>query len=164
VVRRTTATRRTDVAAVAPVPDPNAPAPPPPRPLPWVRISVAAAAVLVATLGVLTGVEGLLGRPLAAVVGGSDATGTSLGTVDVRPGGSGAHTPATPTQEPTPASPAAQLDPSEAPTTPAAGVPTAEPSGSATAPPTTIPTTGPTTGTTTGPTESAPAPGATPTP
>jgi hypothetical protein len=144
VVRRTRATRRTDVAAVAPVPDPSAPARPP-RPLPWGRISVAAAAVLVVTLSVLTGVEGLLGRPLASVVGGSDATGTSIGSVDVgRSGDAGTHSPRTPTHAPTPAVPGSQVAPADTPSTPPTDVPTTQPSGSATAPPTALPTSEPT--------------------
>jgi len=156
---RRTATQWTRTAAIAPVVDPNAPRPEaaddtrelvlapepttPRRPVPWARVSVAAAAVLAVTLGVLTGVEGILGRPLANVVGGSDATGTSLGSVDGSGGWSKSTIPETvnppatpaPTPTPTPTS-TSEATPTEAPTT--------EPSDPATAP-TTSPTTQPTT-------------------
>src|SRR4051794_2064898 len=76
---QTTVTQWTRTAATAPVVDPGAPEPH--RPVPWAKVGVAAAAVLAVTLGALTGVEGLLGRPLASVVGGSDSAGTTLGSV-----------------------------------------------------------------------------------
>jgi hypothetical protein len=106
---------------------------------------VAAAAVLAVTLGALTGVEGLLGRPLASVVGGSDATGTSLGTVDVGRSGDTAG-PSAPAHShpPTPVAPDPQVAPSDTPSTPPADLPTTEPSGSATAPPSAPPTSAPT--------------------
>jgi hypothetical protein len=163
VVRRT-ATQWTRVAATAPVVDPDAPvdgpaddtrelriAPEPPasRRLPWARLSLAAAAVLALTLGAVTGVEGLLGKPLASVLGGSDATGTSLGSV----GGSGGS--AAKTRHDT-TSPAPSGTPSTVPaTTPAAtptGTPTASPTAEPTAPPATTPTTSPTVQPTTQPT------------
>jgi hypothetical protein len=113
--------------AVAPVVDPNAPDPEPARrqPLPWGRLAVAAAAVLAVTLGALTGLEGLLGKPLSSAVGGSDVTGTTLGSVD------GSHharkkkatsdtTATTPAPTPTPVvqpTPTPEPSPSAAPTT-----------------------------------------------
>jgi hypothetical protein len=138
------------------VPDPNAPdfvglsddtrdlvlAPEPgrQRELPWARIALAAAAVLALTLGGLTGVEGILGKPIATVVGGSDATGTSLGSIDGS-GGSGtkSKTTPTPTPTPTPTTPASTSTTTPTPT----ATPTAEPSETPTVPPST-PTTSPT--------------------
>jgi hypothetical protein len=161
---RRTATQWTRTAEIRPVVDPNAPTTSPAadrtvfpdpdapddtreldiapepfvrRPLPWARISVAAVAVLAITLGVLTGVEGILGKPIASVVGGSDATGTSLGSV----GGSGSSdtgVKSTPTDTPTPT-------PTRTPTpttdTTDTATPTADPTGSSTPSPTTTPTT-----------------------
>src|SRR5690349_4909407 len=86
---QTTVTQWTRTAASAPVVDPGAPEPR--RPVPWAKVGVAAAAVLAVTLGALTGVEGLIGRPIASVVGGSDSTGTTLGSVGSA--GSGGRTP-----------------------------------------------------------------------
>src|SRR3954453_11143760 len=86
-VVHTTVTQWTRTAANAPVADPRAPEPPEAepattperRPLPWSHVAVAATAGLAVTIGALTGVEALLGRPLASLVGRSEATGTTLG-------------------------------------------------------------------------------------
>jgi hypothetical protein len=150
---RRTATQWTRTTATAPVVDPSAPEPRAPRrPLPWTRISVAAAAVLALTLGALTGVEGLLGKPLAGLLGGSDATGTSLGSVGGGPAAeTGQDGPATPSRSPSP-------DPTPTTTgTPTTG-PTVQPTAPATTP-TPSPTTSPTAGPTTAPTTSPPAGG-----
>ncbi len=79
----------------------------------WTRTVLAAVAVLGITLGTVTGVESILGRPLSALLGDS-GTGTTLGSaVSAEPDG-GQHQPAgeptnltpdpagTPTPEPTP--------------------------------------------------------------
>jgi hypothetical protein len=164
-VVRSTVTQWSRTAAVAPVVDPNAPTPQVPhhqpddtrelviateppravRPLPWARLAVAAAAVLAVTLGALTGLEALLGKPISSAVGGSHATGTTLGSV----GGSGGSHPGKKATTPSTPAPTAPSTPDGTPsgepiTTPTAE-PTTEPSGSATAPPTSTPSTGPTT-------------------
>ena len=133
-VVQSTVSQWTRTAATAPVPDPGAPrveTQPSAGPA-WPRVAVAAAAVLVTTLGAVTGVEAVLGRPLAAVVAGSHATGTSLGAVGrshaskgggthTADGGPSATTPAsTPTAAPSTA-------PSLSPTNPS-GIPTPSPS------------------------------------
>ena len=120
------------------------------RRLPWTRLAVAAAAVLAVTRGTVTGVESILGKPLASVLGGSDATGTSLGAV----GGSGSSS--TKHHETKSSTASTGSTPTSTPTT------TATPAATPTADPTTTPTDG-TTGTST-PTPSPTAvPTATPT-
>lgn len=124
--------------AVAPVADPSAPEPVARQHLPWGRLAVAAAAVLAVTLGALTGVEGLLGKPLSSAVGGSDATGTTLGSVDhghrsqPRKKATTDTRATTPAPAPTPAQPTPTpttdpTDPTPTPTTPAPTDPTQTP-------------------------------------
>jgi len=156
-VVQSTVTQWTRTAATAPVVDPNAPLAEtgePSRRLPWARLSMAAAAVLAITLGAVTGVEGIAGKPLANILGGSDATGTSLGSVGSG-GGSGAKhrtrtststdsatggTTSTPTTTPT-AQPTPAAEPSAEPTSPAA-TPTDGPTSGPSADPTATPTPG----------------------
>ena len=114
----------------------------------WGRVTVAAVAVLALTLGVLTGVEGVLGKPLASLLGSSDATGTTVGSVTGADGSAEQPRHArstTPTPAPTPTS-----APTPMPTPSPTQAPTVAPTGVVTTPPT--PTTSPTE-----------APGATPT-
>jgi len=124
-------------------------APEPPRvrtPMSWRRTALAAAAVLGITLAGLTAVETVLGKPLSALLGGTDTGGTSL--TSAVGGGSGHHatvtkadsnsatttTPA-PTSTPTPsAEPTTTPDPTPTPT------PTPDPTGTPTSDPTATPT------------------------
>lgn len=110
------------------------------------RTAVMATAALVISLGALTGIEGLLGKPLSALLDGSNGTGTSVGSAVT--GGGNSKSPAKPTQkpsdpapEPTP-TPSSEptptevppVEPSASPTTPPVPTPTAEPTGSPTVP------------------------------
>jgi hypothetical protein len=152
-VVRTTVTQWTGTAAIAPVVDPGAPpaapAPAERRP-PWTRLALAAAAVLAVALGGITAVETLAGRPLASVVGGSTASGTTLGSADGS-GGSTTRKPGTPvlapdtTVTPTPtADPTPTSGPTPAAPTPPTGTPTASPTTAPTAePPTPVPSPAP---------------------
>src|SRR3954447_17238311 len=89
-VVHSTVTQWTRTAATAPVADPRAPEPPEAepattperRPLPSSPVAAAAAPVLAVTIGALTGVEALLGMRLPSLVDRSEATGTTLGSVD----------------------------------------------------------------------------------
>jgi hypothetical protein len=149
-VVQSTVTQWTRTAATAPVVDPSAPDPAPaPDRLPLLRLAGAAVAVLAITLGAVTGVEGLLGKPLANLLGGSDATGTSLGSVGSA-GGSGTKHRAETTRSPngsatsgTPSTPTAT--PSSAPTAQPTAQPTSDPTATPTTPtPTVDPTSTPT--------------------
>ena len=51
------------------------------RGLPWGRVAVVAAAVLVAALAAITGFEAITGKPVSAYTGGSQKSGTSLGSL-----------------------------------------------------------------------------------
>jgi hypothetical protein len=158
-VVRTTVTQWTGTTATAPVVDPNAPPIQPARRRPpWSRVALAAAAVLAVALGGITAVETLAGRPLAGVVGGSSASGTSLGNVD----GSGGST----TRRPRTAAPAAPPAVSGTPSATPAPAPTTTsgstgPTGTPTSSPSTQPTTAPSAGTSPDPTPT-PTAGATP--
>ncbi|MGY2875559.1 hypothetical protein ACVW00_002749 [Marmoricola sp. URHA0025 HA25] len=149
-VVQTTVTQWGRSAAIAPVADPNAPEPPADgKRRPRLGLAVAAVAVMALTFGALTGVESILGQPIATLLGGSHASGTTLGSV----GGTGSSEPArhrtrtTPTPTPTPSS---------TPTAP----PSAEPS--ATTPDTTLPAPAPSTDPSASPTAPAPTPEPTP--
>jgi hypothetical protein len=133
-----TVTQWTRTAATAPVVDPAAPEPPDHarRPVPWGRVAVAAVAVLVVTLGALTGIEGILGRPIASVVGGSHATGTSLGSATGAGGSPARHpstpSPSTPAATPSgPATPSPSATPTDEPSVPAPTTPVPVPTPSA---------------------------------
>lgn len=156
-VVRTTVTQWTGTTATAPVVDPNAPAIEPARRRPpWTRVALAAAAVLAVALGGITAVETLAGRPLAGVVGGSSASGTSLGNVD----GSGGST----TRKPRTAAPAAPPAVSGTPSAQPAPTPTPGSTGATGTPaptPSAQPTTAPSAGTSSDPTPT-PTAGATP--
>lgn len=109
------------------------------------RTALMATAALVISLGALTGVEGLLGKPLSALLDGSNGTGTSVGSAVT---GGGSKSPAKPTQKPSDPAPAPTpteaseptptqaptIEPSATPTTPPVGSPTADPTGSPTVP------------------------------
>jgi hypothetical protein len=131
-------------------------APEPGRGRPWARIVMTAAAVLAVTLGSITAVEAVAGKPLAALLGHSSATGTSLGAFGGRttsttstpvPTTATVRSPeptATPTAQPT-ATPTAQPTATSTATAtptdqPTATTPTATPTGSATGTPTAAPT------------------------
>jgi hypothetical protein len=143
-----TVTQWTRTSQTAPVVDPNAP-PPSPQPsrrtrTPWARVAVAAAATLVVALGGLTAVEAVVGKPLATLLGGSQAHGTSLGVVSGT-GGSGTKTRSTPTRTPSPtptstpsATPSATPDPT--PSATPSGTPTGTPGATPSADPTATPT------------------------
>lgn len=150
-----TVTQWTRTSQAAPVVDPNAPQPPAPEPsrrtraTPWARVAVAAAATLVVALGGLTAVEAVVGKPLATLLGGSQAHGTSIGVVSGT-GGSGTKTRSTPTRTPSPtaptstpsATPSATPDPT--PSATPSGTPTGTPGATPSADPTSTPTpTGP---------------------
>jgi hypothetical protein len=49
--------------------------------LPWGKVLVATAVVAAITLGTITLIEGIAGRPVSSLTGGSDSTGTSVGHV-----------------------------------------------------------------------------------
>lgn len=142
-----TVTQWTRTSQTAPVVDPNAPpATEPSRRTrtPWARVAVAAAATLVVALGGLTAVEAVVGKPLATLLGGSQAHGTSLGAVSGA-GGSGTKTRSTPTRTPSPtptstpsATPSATPDPT--PSATPSGTPTGTPGATPSADPTATPT------------------------
>ena len=96
------------------------------RALPWGRLALASVFVLLATLAGITVIETTTGRPIAALIGGSSATGTTLGHAT----GVGDRTPTTPTT-PTPTTPrnpaVTPSAPPASPTTPAAPAPSATP-------------------------------------
>jgi hypothetical protein len=113
------------------------------RLLPWRKIALATVAVLVTTFGGITAVEAITGKPISALLGQNDSTGTTLGHVS---SGNSKRTPSqdekTQTPDPTPS-------PSErAPSASPDGEPTpsqdADPSAPATVTPTPTPTPTPT--------------------
>jgi len=122
---------------------------PGPRRRPVVRLAGAAVAVMALTFGALTGVEAVLGQPIASLLGGSSAGGTTLGSVGT-PGTTHARQrakaakPSTSTPTVIPATPATEpsatpsTDPA-APTTTPPATPTGTPSGTPTSGPTAPP-------------------------
>jgi len=110
------------------------------RPGGWRRNALAAAAVLGVTLAGLTGLEAALGKPLSALLGDSNASGTSISSAV----GAGSHHPSGSTTKADPSSgttttPTPTTTPSAQPT----GQPTDQPTTEPTSTPTTVPTTGP---------------------
>jgi hypothetical protein len=105
----------------------GAAAPPPARRIPlWAVTILASVVVFLVALGAVTGIEGLVGRPLSSVTGGSGTTsGTTLGGVTT---GSGAAPAATPT--PQPANPTTA--PTEDPGTEPSSRPQQQPAGGST--------------------------------
>ncbi len=144
------ATRAPDTASIADTatrvlaPVPVEIAPEPPRTLAsdrpgvrWGRVLPAAAAVLAITLGTLTGIEGALGRPLSALFGGSDTSGTSLSSI----AGAGSDAGTDPVQKaPSSPEPTPQTEPTAEPTAGPTGAPTPTPSSDPTDEPSTEPT------------------------
>ena len=123
-------------------------APEPPRPersrVSPTRIAVGAAAALAITLGALTGLEGVLGKPISTLLGGSDASGTSISSAVTGRTGTADRTPVRPTKQgvtPTP-TPAPVVTPTPTPTAPPTEIPTPTPTPTPapTDPPTTEPT------------------------
>jgi hypothetical protein len=164
-VVHSTVTQWSRTPASAPVVDPNAPdasevepdADAAARRMPWTRVAVAAVAVLAVTLGSLTAVEAVMGKPLATLVGGSDADGTSFGTV-TGSGGSGTKAPRKPASpHATPSSKPSTTPSSDPSSDPSAG-PTPQPGDHATEVPSDAPTTTPSAQPTTQPSS----PGSTP--
>ncbi len=83
-----------------------------PRHLPWKAMAAGSVAVFVLAIGIVTGIEALAGRPVAAMVGGANAgeRGTTFGgVVRPRPAAPAPSTTPTPGQQATtaPASPTA---------------------------------------------------------
>lgn len=151
-------------SATALVPDPGTPdtrelpviAPEPPRDETsrrpgWPRLALATLAVLGISLGSVTAFEGVLGKPLSALLGGPDANGTSLGSA-VGGGSSSSTRDQAPAKKSTPA-------PSSTPSSTPADTPTSTPTSTGT--PTSTPTETPTSTPTGAPTET---PTAEPTP
>jgi hypothetical protein len=106
------------------------------RRLRWPVLAAGALIAFVVALIAITGVESALGKPLAAVVGKDDGSGTTVGrTLDEGPGKS-TEAPASPAPTPTPStgSSATTGDPSGSPSGTLS--PTAEPTASATPGPT----------------------------
>ncbi|MFN8194611.1 MAG: hypothetical protein U0R80_10060 [Nocardioidaceae bacterium] len=112
------------------------------RALPWPRLALASVAVLAVALVGLTAFEGLSGRPVSSLTGGSDGGGTTLSRAVGAGSGSteDASTPGEPGQSPTTEP---STDPSESPTTDPTTGPTDEPSPSESPAPTEQPTPSP---------------------
>ena len=119
--------------------------------LPWKRIGLWTAAVFVAVIALITAFELVVGRPVSAVLGGSDSKdGTSITrVVDRSEGRGGGDEPRRPTREPSggPSTGPSPSEPTDAPGDPSTPTPT----------PSEDPTTVPTEPAPTVPTPSAPA-------
>ncbi len=102
--------------------------------LPWGRVLLATAVVAVLTFGVITLVEGIAGRPVSSLTGGSDSTGTSVGHVLGSDDEKKSDTPKddstpAPSQEPSPTDePGSSEVPAPTPTTTPSSEPTVTPS------------------------------------
>ncbi len=130
--------------------------------LPWVRIALGSAALFVVVMGVIVGVETLVGRPVSAYTGGSSSqrTGTSIPGL----GGAGGTPSQTPAPTPSPGTATPTSGASTGPTPTTAPTPSASPDAPPTTaspapePTTSAPSVAPTPGAVTG----APAPSAPP--
>lgn len=113
--------------------------------LPWRKIALSTVAVLVVTFGGITAVEAITGKPISALLGQNDSTGTTLGDVS-RGGAKKQQEPRqdeeTRTPEPTPSSrPSDTATPRSEPTPTQDPEPSAPPAVDPTAPtPTPTPT------------------------
>jgi hypothetical protein len=107
------------------------------RSLPWVKLAVASVGVTGVVLGGITAFEAVTGQPIASLVGGSDAHGTTLGNVGR--GGSASTPDKQPTDKTTKTpsddssqAPAPGSDTSKTPTVPSSSdTPTPQPSETA---------------------------------
>ena len=88
---------------------------------PWRRIAAGGAAVLALTLGTLTVVEGIVGKPVSSMTSGGDGGGTTIGRVVRDEGPRG--------DSPTPSEPTAPTSPTPSPSTDPTSQPTDQPSG-----------------------------------
>jgi hypothetical protein len=92
------------------------------RRMPWRKVALATALVAVITLATLTLVEGLAGKPVSSITGGSDAEGTSVGHVvgsddePEKPADDESPVPEEPTSEPT--TPEESVEPVPSPSAP----------------------------------------------
>lgn len=91
------------------------------REWPWRRIAAGGAAVLALTLGTLTVVEGIVGKPVSSMTSGGDGGGTTIGRVVRDEGPRG--------DSPTPSEPTAPTSPTPSPSTDPTSQPTDQPSG-----------------------------------